>query len=289
MIRRLPIWFRQELPDDISQATSRFFRESSVDTVCGAAKCPNTAVCFRQKRMTFLILGKVCTRNCAFCNIAKNDSSVLSLDKDEPMRVAQVIKALGLNYAVITSVTRDDLTDGGAGVFAETIFWIRKINGLSTKIEVLIPDFQGKTSSLGKIIEASPDLIAHNLETVKRLYPEVRPSADYQRSLELLRKVKLLNSNIPTKSSLMLGMGETKEELLETMLDLRQALCDCLCLGQYLAPSLKHYPVAEFLTPAQFAGYRNIAREMGFKVVLSAPLARGSYKAQSVYQELGNV
>ena len=289
MKNRLPSWFKQELPDIDVRETARILSESQVNTVCRQAKCPNAGVCFKDKKVTFLILGNICTRGCLFCNVTGYAATPLSVDTGEPQRIARAIKLLGLSYAVVTSVTRDDLFDGGAEFFAETISWIRRVNNGSVKVEVLIPDFQGNPESLGKLVSAHPDLIGHNIETVKRLYPAVRPGADYLRSLELLRRVKLLDASIPTKSSLMLGMGERKEEVAQTMKDLRDSLCDCLYLGQYLAPSLRHYPVREFLTLEQFEEYRIVAGAMGFKAVLCAPLARSSYRAENIYRELQNV
>jgi lipoic acid synthetase len=201
----------------------------------------------------------------------------------EPQLIAEAVKRLGLRYAVITSVTRDDLADGGAGIFAETIQEIRKSNRV-IRIEALIPDFQGSEISLETVVKARPDVIGHNIETVKRLYCEVRPEADYQRSLGVLKTVKCLDSKITTKSSLMLGMGEVEAEVVKAMEDLRASDCDILTLGQYLPPSDKHYPVKDFIALEQFAKYKEAAMAMGFRVILSGPLVRSSYKAEEVYQ-----
>ena len=289
MNNRLPSWFRQELPGEEARKISRLFSKLCVHTVCREARCPNINLCFKNKKATFLILGNVCTRGCRFCSITKHDGRPLTVDTGEPLRVAEAIKLLGLDYAVITSVTRDDLSDGGAELFAQTLEQIRRLNNSSVKIEVLIPDFNGNEESIKKVVRASPDLIGHNIETVKRLYPELRPQADYWRSLDLLHQIKLLGQGIPTKSSLMLGMGETEEEVIEVMKDLRRSLCDCLYLGQYLTPSFDHYPVKEFLCLEQFEEYRITALNMGFKALLCAPLVRSSYRAEIVYRELENV
>lgn len=280
---KLPAWFRQDVPSKEVLAKLEHLRFWQVHTVCQEAKCPNLSYCFKHAKLTFLILGDTCTRNCGFCAVKKSRGN-LKQDLDEPQRVAEAVSGLRLKYAVITSVTRDDLEDGGAGVFAQTI---KIIHGLSLgiKVEILIPDFGGSASALEIVLEAHPDLVAHNMEIVKRLYPQLRPQADYARSLALLRKIKELNPDIATKSSLMLGLGETKEEIARAMEDLRLADCDILCLGQYLAPSTAHYPVKEFIGLETFEQYRSIGLSLGFKMVLSGPKVRSSYQAEEAFKE----
>jgi lipoic acid synthetase len=246
-----------------------------LNTVCQEAVCPNISECFSEKQATFMILGRACTRNCRFCNIEK--ASPAPIDTEEPNRIAEAVKILGLDYIVITSVTRDDLDDGGAGAFAETILSIRK-RANNIKIEVLIPDFQGKKDSIKKVIDARPDIINHNIETVPRLYKDVRPQADYNRSLALLSIVKELSS-IYTKSGIMVGLGESAEEILEALSDLKEAGCDFLSIGQYLSPSRNHYPVKEYVAPDTFNYYKEKAQELGFLHVESAPYVRSSYHA----------
>jgi lipoic acid synthetase len=291
MINRLPNWFRQDIPDVNIWQRLRLLSEFKVNTVCQAAKCPNLSDCFRNRRLTFMLLGNVCSRNCRFCKLG----TVLNLkqnypcvDLDEPFRIAEMVKELGLNYVVITSVSRDDLADGGASVFAKTIELIHCLKK-EIKAEALIPDFSGDVTCLKKIIDAGPAVIAHNLETVKRLYPEVRPKANYSLSLELLRKIKELNSSLITKSSLILGMGEKETEVIATLQDLSAVNCDILTLGQYLAPSKEHYPVKEFINPEQFIRYRQIGLDLGFKGVFSGPKVRSSYCAQEMYDGLISV
>lgn len=302
MNKRLPPWFKQEFPDADTLRVSNLLSEFCVDTVCRQAKCPNITYCFKNKKVTFMILGNKCTRNCSFCNvnhvrnIAENNSGVsnvvnksadaiLGIDIDEPKRVSEVVKILGLGYVVITSVTRDDLNDAGASVFAKTIGLIRDENK-HTKIEVLIPDFEGRISNLKTLLDAKPDVVAHNIETVKRLSKELRPSSDYQLSLDILSKVKELDPYMFTKSSLLLGLGETEKEVIEAMHDLRENLCDSLTLGQYLAPSVEHYPIKEFVNIEQFQKYKSIGLALGFKSVLSGPLVRSSYRAEEIHKEL---
>jgi lipoic acid synthetase len=276
MKNRLPVYFKQEIPGQTVFDKLQFISRFNLHTVCQEAKCPNINHCFTNQRLTFLILGDTCTRNCRFCAIKKSDRNHLGVDWEEPHRLASVVKELGLKYVVITSVTRDDLVSGGAEIFARTISLIRAINK-EIKVEVLIPDFQGKISSLKTIIEANPDVVAHNIETVARLYTDLRPQANYHCSLEVLGKIKELGSWIITKSSLMLGLGETETEVINALEDLRKEHCDFLTLGQYLAPSVKHYPVKEFIGIEQFDKYRKIALALGFKSVLSGPLVRSSY------------
>lgn len=257
--------------------------KSRLHTVCQAARCPNLWECFSQQTSTFLIMGPCCTRNCRFCNVAHGPTG--PTDPGEPARVAETAKSLKLSYVVVTSVTRDDLPDGGAGLFAKTIKEIRaRMPG--TPVEVLIPDFQGNQDALQTVIEAHPDVLNHNLETVPRLYPAVRPEADYHRSLLLLKRVKRYDTSIPTKSGLMLGLGEFPGEVAKTLRDLLDAGCSILTLGQYLQPTKEHLKVERFIPPAEFDEWKEIALEMGFAEVASGPLVRSSYHAKDLYQTL---
>jgi lipoic acid synthetase len=284
-MKNLPPWFRQDIPGKKQEALSEFLFIRKIDTVCRQALCPNINACFENNQLTFLILGKQCTRSCSFCNIEKYRGEDLLLDADEPSKIAQAVKDIGIKYAVVTSVTRDDLPDGGAANFSETVKAITSLNP-DVKTEVLIPDFRGERLSIEVVVRAGPYIIAHNIETVRRLYPEVRPQADYERSLKVLSIIKEVDRNIFTKSSLMLGMGEKQDEVFEAMEDLRKNNCDFITLGQYLAPSDKHYPAFEFLTPEQFKSYEDKARIMGFKNVSSGPLVRSSYFAHTLLGEL---
>lgn len=288
MVKRLPSWFKQELPDDKALKMSNLLLGFCVKTVCREAKCPNQSYCFRSKKVTFMILGDICTRNCLFCNVNKSTDAHLSVDNDEPRRISEAVRILGLDYVVITSVTRDDLSDGGASIFAKTIELIRKVNK-DTKVEALIPDFGGRISSLRLLLDAEPDVVAHNIETVRRISVDLRPLSDYQLSLDLLGRIKEINIRLHTKSSLMLGLGETEAEIIEAMRDLRNSFCDSLTLGQYLAPSIGHYPIKEFVSIEQFQKYRDIGLSLGFKTVLSGPLVRSSYKAEEVHLSLTRI
>jgi len=249
-------------------------------TICESALCPNIGECFSSKTATFLILGDVCTRHCTFCAVRKGLPA--PVDEQEPQRLLKAVESLGLSYVVITSVTRDDLPDGGACQFAKTITMLRE-NRKGAIIEVLIPDFLGSTRAIEMLVEARPQVINHNIETIPRLYPEVRPEADYNRSIELLYMVKRLKPEIVTKSGLMLGLGETKKEVIEVMNDLREANCDLLTIGQYLQPSPSHHPVARFVTPEEFSEYEQIGKDLGFIAVTSAPLVRSSFNAAELY------
>ncbi len=308
MKNRLPVWFKQDIPDTQALTRMRLFLEFNVHTVCQEAKCPNFSYCFQNLRFTFMILGDMCTRNCRFCAVKKSSGTVrepsLLIDLDEPYRITEIVKELSLNYVVITSVTRDDLSDGGAEQFARTIELIHGIdkninpvrntkalgekNKISNgvKIEVLIPDFSSNITSLKTVIDAHPSILAHNMETVKRLYPVVRPKANYEVSLEILSKTKEFNSSLLTKSSLILGLGETENEVIKTLEDLRDSQCDILTLGQYLAPSEKHYPVQEFISIEQFKKYEQLGLVLGFKAVLSGPKVRSSYQAEEVSEAI---
>jgi len=255
----------------------------SLHTICQSAHCPNVGECFSRKTATFLILGNICTRRCTFCAVEKGHP--LPVDEAEPRHLLEAAEKLNLSYIVITSVTRDDLADGGASQFAKVINLLRE-NRSGAIVEVLIPDFRGSAEALKLVVEARPQVINHNVETVPRLYPKVRPGADYSRSLELLFMVKNLNPGIITKSGLMLGLGETREEVVEVMKDLREANCGLLTLGQYLQPSARHHPVIRFVPPEEFTRYRDIGREMGFIDVAAAPLVRSSFKAAELYAKV---
>ena len=283
MIERKPDWLKVSIRSGQGRGQIKEILERlSLNTVCKEANCPNLMECFCRKTATFMILGKVCTRNCTFCNVIKGNTE--NVDSEEPLHVAEAVKELELNHVVITSVTRDDLPDGGAGHFVRVIEEIIKIDPRVT-IEVLIPDFNGDTAALRKIVEAEPQIINHNIETVERLYPEVRPMASYSRSLELLNNVKQMNDSILTKSGIMVGLGEKKEEVIKVFEDLRSSGCNLLTVGQYLAPSKNHHPVVEYIHPDLFEEYKRIGLEMGFQFVASAPLVRSSYHADKVFEK----
>ena len=254
--------------------------EGDLHTVCEEARCPNLGECFCSGTATFLILGKICTRNCGFCAVEHGDP--VPPDESEPERVAQAVKRMGLQYVVITSVTRDDLADGGASLFAKVIRSVR-ILGPEIKVEVLIPDFKGDQSSLKIVLNEYPDVLNHNIETISRLYPEVRPQADYQRSLDLLRRSRENFPHIPTKSGFMLGLGETHEEVLELLLGLKEVGCNFLTIGQYLQPRPDRLPVVRFIPPEEFEEYKRIGEEMGFKAVASDPFVRSSFHASQMF------
>jgi lipoic acid synthetase len=250
--------------------------DSDLHTVCQEANCPNINHCFENKTATFLILGNICTRGCRFCNIKRG--TPFPVDSDEPKRVTLAVKKLGLEYVVITSVTRDDLSDGGASLFSQTVQEIRNLVP-DCKVELLIPDFLGSFESLKMVLDGKPDVLNHNLETVKRLYPEVRRGADYQRSLNLLSMAKNYDQNLITKSGIMLGLGERWEEIVKLMRDLRNVSCDLLTIGQYLSPSKQHLPVLKYYHPDEFVELKRIGERMGFLHVESGPLVRSSYQA----------
>lgn len=284
-LQRLPAWLRQEIPDAQKiLPMKRLLRESGLATVCESALCPNMGRCWGAGVATLMILGDVCTRACRFC--AVRAGAPAPADPQEPGHAASAVEKLNLRYVVITSVARDDLPDEGSGQFARTIAAVRR-RMPQTKIEVLIPDFSNNKEHLQRIVRASPDVISHNLETVRRLSPLVRPQADYDRSLAVLRNLKQMDSSVLTKSSLMLGLGETPQETTEAMKDLAAAGCDMLTLGQYLAPTKKkrHVRVARFIPPEEFQEYQRIGLEMGFKHVMSAPWVRSSYIAEEGYRE----
>lgn len=272
-----PAWLRKKHVIDPNQDfVEGILKTLSLNTVCREAMCPNYMECFAHKTATFLILGKNCTRNCGFCNVTHSPPQ--PVDPNEPERVGKAAAGLGLRYAVVTSVTRDDLPDGGAAHFAAVVREIRKLSP-ATAIEVLIPDFQGSESALAVVAEANPAVISHNVETVKDLYSRVRAQADYRRSLGVIKNIGRLNFRIRSKSGIMVGLGENREQIMELFGDLRSVGCSILTIGQYLAPSKEHYPVKEFVRPETFDEYKQIAMDMGFDYVASAPFVRSSYHA----------
>jgi lipoic acid synthetase len=278
-----PAWLKRRLPAGREfEMTRNLIKRSRLHTVCQEAKCPNLWECFSKKTATFLILGPRCTRNCRFCSVEQTHP--IPPDAKESARIAEAVQQMKLCYVVITSVTRDDLADGGAFFFAQTIESIRQ-KMPDTLIEVLIPDFRGNVDALQTVLNARPDVLNHNLETVSRLYPVVRPEADYQRSLNLLRHVKTIDARIPTKSGLMLGLGEMEDEVIQTLADLRSIACDILTLGQYLQPSRKHLKVNRYVTPKEFDRLKRGALRMGFNEVASGPFVRSSYHASELFQK----
>lgn len=276
-----PPWLKKRLPsyEDLRRVKS-IIENANLHTVCEEARCPNIGECFSHGTATILILGNICTRNCRFCAVEHGDPSLP--DELEPKNVSRAVKDMDLKYVVITSVTRDDLQDGGATQFAKTIREIRSLNP-DIKIEVLIPDFKGNKSSLEIVLNEYPDVLNHNIETISRLYPKVRPQADYRRSLELLKTSKQLYPFIITKSGFMLGLGEYKEEVLELMSDLRAVDCDFLTIGQYLQPDKDCLPVERYIPPDEFEEYKKIGFKMGFKAVFSGPFVRSSFHASEIY------
>jgi len=281
-IKGKPPWLRRRLPTGPEYEQVRTLIEKGrLHTVCQEAACPNQFECFSNHTATFLIMGDRCTRNCRFCNV-ESGASLEPLDAEEPARVAEAVEHLGLHYIVITSVTRDDLPDGGAGHFAATIRAVRKQRP-DSMIEVLIPDFMGDATALHTVLDASPDVLNHNIETVPRLYPQVRPEAVYGRSLALLEAVSRYSPAIPPKSGLMVGLGETLQEIRQTLADLHQSGCRLLTIGQYLQPTLNHLPVQRYVTPDEFEQLGDMARGMGFEAVASGPFVRSSYHAREMY------
>ena len=281
----LPKWFRQEIPDMAGIRQMRgMFRRAGLHTVCESAMCPNLGQCWGRGVATFMILGETCTRACRFCGVKTGRPA--AVDPDEPRQVAFAVRQLNLRYAVVTSVARDDLADEGVGQFVATIHAIRFLVP-QTKIEVLIPDFSNKPECLERLAAARPDVISHNMETVRRLSPDVRPQADYERSLSVLRNLKKPAPSILTKSGFMAGLGETDEEIVELMKDLVGTGCDMLTIGQYLAPGRKkrYLRVQRFVAPEKFEEYKMIGRGLGFKHVMSGPLVRSSYIAEEGYKE----
>jgi len=257
----------------------RLLRSARLHTVCEESRCPNISECFSSNTATFMILGDTCTRGCSFCNLKRGKAA--PVDQEEPYRLLETVKLLNLKYVVITSPTRDDLKDGGAEQFFRCVK-VLKDNIKSIKVEVLVPDFGGSEQALRRVLQAGPDVLNHNVETVPRLYSRVRKGADYKRSLEVLRRAKELRKGIYTKSALILGFGEKEEEIFEVMEDLRKVDCDILTIGQYYQPSVKHHPVVKYYTQEEFERLKEYALSLGFKYVVSGPNVRSSYKAHEV-------
>ena len=283
---RMPEWLRRQIPrgPEVNRAR-RVVDHWGLHTVCESAACPNRLECYSDGKLTFMILGDTCTRNCAYCKV--NTGRPLPPDQSEPQRLANAAKELGLQYVVITSVCRDDLSDGGASQFAATVETLhtRNPNGL---VEVLIPDFRASMADLRTVLSARPAVLNHNIETVPRLYPYVRQQGKYDWAIELLGRAKDISPETPTKSGLMLGLGETRDEVIVALEDLRRVKCDVVTLGQYVRPSLNHWPVHRYVTPEEFAEYEAIGRHMGFRYVASGPLVRSSFMAKEIASSLAN-
>lgn len=278
--RRLPRWLKRNVPlGNANHFTARLLEELRLETVCDNARCPNRMECYSQKTATFMVLGNVCTRPCGFCAVERGKTQ--AVEDDEPERLAEAAYRLGLKHVVITSVTRDDLADGGAEHFYRCVAAVRARTGAA--VEVLTPDFLGKPGAVERVAASRPEVFNHNTETVPRLYRRVRgPKSDYRWTLELLRRVKELAPQIKTKSGLMLGLGETRAEILDTLADLRDADCDLLTLGQYLQPSPGHLPVERYVPPEEFDELGAMARQLGFSQVASGPFVRSSYHARDM-------
>jgi len=283
-LKKKPSWIRVKLENSQSYLeTKKILNKKKLNTVCVEASCPNISECWSKKHATFMILGDTCTRACSFCNV--KTGIPIDVDDEEPERIALAVQELDLSHVVITSVDRDDLDDGGASYFAKVISQIKK-NSKKITIEVLTPDFLKKGEAFKKIIDAGPDVFNHNLETVPRLYLKVRPGSRYFQSLDLLAKVKNYQKNIFTKSGLMVGLGEKRDELMQVMDDLRVAEVDFLTVGQYLQPTIKHYPVADYITPNEFKEIETLAYSKGFLLVSSSPMTRSSYHANEDFNKL---
>ncbi len=280
--RRLPKWLKRPMPEPGMLRTEGILTDLRLQTVCESARCPNRTECWSQQTATFMILGNVCTRPCGFCSVPKGKTETIELD--EPQRVAEAAQRLGLAHVVITSVTRDDLDDGGADHFYHCVLAVRELTGAA--VEVLTPDFMGNTQAIDRVLEASPDVFNHNTETVPRLYHRVRRNAEYQRTLDLLKRVRDQRPEIPTKSGLMLGLGETTEEVLEVCADLRDTGCRMITIGQYLQPSIEHLPVERYVPPEEFDELGQLVRRLGFDMVASGPFVRSSYHAGHMMDEL---
>ena len=274
--QRLPGWMKMKMPKGESYSrVKNLVDKHGLHTICTSGNCPNIGECWNRGTATFMILGNICTRRCKFCAVP--NGKPLAPDLKEPEKLAETVKIMGVKHCVITSVDRDDLDDQGAGIWARTIIEVKRVNP-DTKIEVLIPDFRGKTELIQQVIDTKPEVISHNLETVERLTPFIRFASKYRRSLEVVKYVA--DNYTVAKSGIMLGLGETHEEILQTMDDLLEAGCKVMTIGQYLAPTIKHMPVVEYITPEKFAEYRKIGLEKGFKFVESSPLVRSSYRAE---------
>jgi len=281
--RRLPHWLKAKMPGGKNYIeVKNLINKNSLNTVCVEAKCPNIGECWDNRTATFMILGDICTRACRYCSV--KSGKPIGLDIKEPLRVSDAVKKLNLKYAVLTSVDRDDLSDGGAFIFKQCINLIHK-NSPGCKVEVLIPDFQGDWDDLKTVMDSCPETLNHNIETVERVFRSVRAKGDYRLSLDLLLKAKELNSYSVTKSGLMVGLGETWNEIINTLIDLRASDCDLLTIGQYIKPTPKHADVIKWYTPEEFIELRSIAMDLGFKGAVSGPLVRSSYKADEQYYQ----
>lgn len=281
-----PYWLRKKAHDpSVLLHTKSLLSRLKLHSVCESAQCPNQGLCFNQGTITFLILGDRCTRNCGFCAISKGTPS--DPDPNEPINISEAVRKLNLNYVVVTSVTRDDLPDGGASHFAKVVEAIKSIDP-AINVELLVPDFGGSLEAIREVAASSPQVISHNLETVPRLYAKVRPKANYTRSLDVLNNIKLVNSKIISKSSLMLGFEEDFHEILEVMDDLRRVNCDLITLGQYLPPSSFHYPLSRYVTLEEFHELEDIGVSMGFRGIISGPFVRSSFNAANLYQKLNS-
>ena len=287
-VLRKPSWIRAKAPGagpevGVYAETKKIIKDNNLVTVCEEAACPNIGECWSQRHATMIIMGEICTRACAFCNVSTG--MPLPLDTDEPARVADAVAKLGLRHIVITSVDRDDLNDGGAQHFADTIYAIRA-NSPETSIEILTPDFLRKEGALEIVVEARPDVFNHNLETTPRLYLNIRPGARYFHSMRLLQRVKEIDPTIFTKSGIMVGLGESREEVMQVMDDMRSADIDFITIGQYLQPTRKHAPIDRFVTPEEFESYATMARAKGFLMVSATPLTRSSHHADEDFAKL---
>ena len=275
--RRLPVWLKVKMPGGPNYSNlKKLMRQEGLHTVCEEARCPNIGECWERETATFMILGDTCTRACTYCAVKTGKPT--GLDLEEPLRLAQTVEKLQLKYAVITSVNRDDLADGGAFIFSQCITQIKKRTP-RCKVEVLTPDFQGDIKALKSVIDSGPDTFNHNIETVRRVFPRIRAKGDYDLSLDVLANAKLINPECVTKSGMMVGLGETFEEIIDTMKDLRRVNCDLMTIGQYLRPSLKHSPISKWYTPQEFEELKDEGENLGFKHVASGPLVRSSYHA----------
>jgi len=283
-LKKKPYWIRSKITDSkVFFQTKEIVNKNNLNTVCQEANCPNITECWSKKHATFMIMGDTCTRGCAFCDVKTGKPS--SLDSMEPFKVSKAVKELELNHVVITSVDRDDLQDGGANHFKEVVFQVKKIN-TKTTVEVLTPDFLKKGNAYEKVLDANPDVFNHNIETVPSLYLKVRPGSRYFTSIELLKAVKIKKPSIFTKSGIMVGLGEKKDEIIQVMDDLRMANVDFLTIGQYLQPSTKHFPLDRYVHPDEFKEFKNIAISKGFLLVSSTPLTRSSYHADTDFKIL---
>lgn len=282
--RRLPEWFKVRAPGgDNYTDLKRRFRGAELHTVCEEAACPNIGDCWERRTATFMILGDTCTRACSYCNVKTGWPGAQNVDLAEPLRLAQTVQAMQLRYTVVTSVDRDDLPDYGSQVFAMTIKQIHRL-APQCKVEVLIPDFAGDKAALERVVKAGPEVLNHNIEAPRRIFRKVRPKGDYGLSLQLLQRVKEIDPYMPTKSGMMVGLGETKDEITRTMEDLREYGCDLLTIGQYLRPSERHHPLIRFYHPSEFEEFAEIGTQLGFKHVASGPLVRSSYHADEQHE-----